>query len=104
MQDQFSVLQCQLEDELVAVLQVAVPPVAVLLVGADLAVVILVEVLPAEVLLVVDPWEEHLLEEAVCRVGATLEGVLPVVGGVVVVVVAVAQDPADQLVLVEVVA
>lgn len=104
-QDQFSVPQCQLEDELVAVLQVAVPPVAVLPVGAVLAVAIPVGVLPVEVLLVVDPWEGHPLEEAVCRVGATLEGALPVVGGVVVVVVvAQHQDLADQVVLVGVVA
>lgn len=45
------------------------------------------------------------MEEAVCRVGATLEGALPVVGGVVVVVVvAQHQDLADQVVLVGVVA
>lgn len=83
--NQFAVApQCQLKDERVAVFRAVVHPEGELPVGEVPAVAILVGVLPVEVILEVDPWEEHPVEEVVCREGANQEGELPVVGGVVV--------------------
>lgn len=99
-QDQSSVASLRRsEDERVAVCLVAAHPVEahlaeVLPVGAVPAeavpvVAVPAGVLPVEVVLAVDPWEGHHEEEVVCRVEATPEGALPVVGGAVVVVVVV---------------
>lgn len=87
--NQFAVApQCQLKDEQVAVFRAVVHPEGALPVGEVPAVAILVEVLPVEVILVVDPWEGHPVEEVVCREGANQEGELQVVGGVVAVAAA----------------
>lgn len=83
--------QCQLKDEQVAVFRAVVHLEGALPVGEVPAVAILAGVLPVEVILVVDPWEGHPVEEVVCREGANQEGELPVVGGVVVAAAAVAQ-------------
>lgn len=81
--NQFAVApQCQLKDEQVAVFRAVVHQEGELPVGEVPVVAILVGVLPVEVILVVDPWEGHPVEEVVCREGANQEGELPVVGGV----------------------